>query len=218
MLESSTQTRVEIHTQQGEKMSNCECSYCVLNKPIANGTCDHCHKNYCEDCLYQCSNCEGVFCCDHCHLCYKCDNIVCDKYAERCNICGNTFCKDCLNSCDKCDAYCCDDDAASCEDCEGTLECAHCWKRCEHCGKYIDKTCRHTCDTCGSTLCKDCLGDAGECKTCELERTLDKDYAKPSQLVTVNDAIRFLKHYRLTQGGNARLSDCLADNIDSANL
>jgi hypothetical protein len=51
-----------------------------------------------------------------------------------------------------------------------------------------------------------------------LERTLDKDYAKPSQLVTVNDAIRFLKHYRLTQGGNARLSDCLADNIDSANL
>lgn len=61
---------------------------------------------------------------------------------------------------------------------------------------------------------EDCLGDAGECKTCELERTLDKDYAKPTQLVTVNDAIRFLKHYRLTQGGNARLSDCLADNID----
>lgn len=68
--------------------------------------------------------------------------------------------------------------------------------------------------TCGSTLCKDCLGDAGECKTCELERTLDKGYAKPTQLVTVNDAIRFLKHCRLTQGGNARLSDYLADNID----
>lgn len=184
-------------------MSNCECTYCALNNPTANGTCDHCHKNYCEDCLYQCD---------------KCDNIVCDKCAERCDICGNTFCKDCLNSCDKCGAYCCDNDAASCEDCEGTLECAHCWKRCEHCGKYIDKTCRHTCDTCGSTLCKDCLGDEGECKTCELERTLDKDYAKPTQLVTVNDAIRFLKHYRLTQGGNARLSDCLADNIDGMNL
>lgn len=168
-------------------MSNCKCTYCALHNPTANGTCDHCHKNYCEDCLYPCSNCEGIFCCDHCHLCDKCDNIVCDKCAERCNICGNTFCKDCLNSCDKCGAYCCDDDAASC-------------------------------DTCGSTLCKDCLGDAGECTTCELERTLDKGYVTPPQLVTVNDAIRFLKHYRLTQGGDARLSDCLADNIDSMNL
>lgn len=104
--------------QQGDKMSNCECTYCALNNPTANGTCDHCHKNYCEDCLYQCDKCEGIFCCDHCHLCDKCDNIVCDKCAERCNICGNTFCKDCLNSCDKCGAYCCDNDAASCEGCD----------------------------------------------------------------------------------------------------
>lgn len=63
-------------------MSNCECTYCALNNPTANGTCDHCHKNYCEDCLYQCDKCEGIFCCDHCHLCDKCDNIVCDKCAE----------------------------------------------------------------------------------------------------------------------------------------
>lgn len=138
-----------------------------------------------------------------------------DNTRHTCNICHNTFDLDNLNTCDKCGAYCCDNDAAVCEICEGSLECANCYKRCEHCGAYLDTPCEKHCITCGDLLCVNCLGDSSECKDCERERVLDKTYKEPARIETINDAIKALKHYRLSQGGDARLAVCFNDDLAS---
>lgn len=86
---------------------------------------------------------------------------------------------------------------------------------CDKCGAYCCDEDAAVCEICeGSLECKNCYKRCEHCGA-YLDTPCEKQCITCGELLCVNDAIRALKHYRLSQGGDARLAVCFNDDLAS---